>query len=195
MENLEKNIDIINYVSNHNSLRPKLVIGFAAETNDIKINAKNKLAEKNCDWVIANDVSNKSIGFDSDFNEVTIFYKDKKIKEERERVISLSQKYRKIAKLIHEKTIDQSNGVKGFRALIPSQLDEKIVRMYKEHIHSVQSEYDTYVKNTSLEKENDELGILTKSLNAMTNELNKRIATAENYSTDLLHEIRLSVHV
>ena len=41
--NLEKNVDIINYVSNHNSLRPKLVIGFAAETNDIKNNAKKKL--------------------------------------------------------------------------------------------------------------------------------------------------------
>jgi len=81
--NLEKNIDIINYISNHNSLRPKLVIGFAAETNDIKNNAKKKLMEKNCDWIIANDVSNKSIGFDSNFNEVTIFYKDKKINEEK----------------------------------------------------------------------------------------------------------------
>ena len=40
---------------------------------------KKKLMEKNCDWIIANDVSNKSIGFDSDFNEVTIFYKDKKL--------------------------------------------------------------------------------------------------------------------
>jgi len=74
--NLEKNIDILNYVSNHNSLRPKLVIGFAAETNSLKNNAQKKLMEKNCDWIIANDVSNKSIGFDSDFNEVTIFYKD-----------------------------------------------------------------------------------------------------------------------
>ena len=80
---LEKNIDILNYVSNHNSLRPKLVIGFAAETNDIKENAKKKLMEKNCDWIVANDVSNKSIGFDSDFNEVTIFYKDKKINDEK----------------------------------------------------------------------------------------------------------------
>jgi len=81
--NLEKNIDILNYVSNHNSLRPKLVIGFAAETDNIKKNAKKKLIEKNCDWVIANDVSNKSIGFDSDFNEVTIFYKNEKIKDEK----------------------------------------------------------------------------------------------------------------
>ena len=66
--NLEKNIDIVSYVSNHNSLRPKLVIGFAAETINIKDNATIKLMEKNCDWIIANDVSNKSIGFDSDFN-------------------------------------------------------------------------------------------------------------------------------
>jgi len=81
--NLEKNIDILNYISNHNSLRPKLVIGFAAETNNLKNNAEKKLMEKNCDWIIANDVSNKSIGFESDFNEVTIFYKDKKRNEEK----------------------------------------------------------------------------------------------------------------
>ena len=80
---LEKNIDILNYVSNHNYLRPKLVIGFAAETNDITENAKKKLAEKNCDWIIANDISNRSIGFDSNFNEVSIFYKNKKFKDEK----------------------------------------------------------------------------------------------------------------
>ncbi len=74
---LEKNVDILNHISNHNSLRPKLVIGFAAETNDLEKYAKEKLNEKNCDWIIANDVSNKKIGFDSDFNEVSIFYKDK----------------------------------------------------------------------------------------------------------------------
>ena len=79
----EQNIDILNYVSKHNSLRPKLVIGFAAETNNVHINAKKKLIEKNCDWIISNDVSNKSIGFDSDFNEVSIFYRDEKIKDEK----------------------------------------------------------------------------------------------------------------
>tara|TARA_B100000963_G_scaffold42387_1_gene31524 strand:+ start:201 stop:1400 length:1200 start_codon:yes stop_codon:yes gene_type:complete len=76
---LEKNVDILDYVSNHNSLRPKLVVGFAAETNDLKKYAYRKLSEKNCDWIVANDVSNDSIGFDSDFNEVSIFYKNKKI--------------------------------------------------------------------------------------------------------------------
>tara|TARA_Y100000768_G_scaffold382480_1_gene362900 strand:+ start:845 stop:2044 length:1200 start_codon:yes stop_codon:yes gene_type:complete len=75
---LEKNVDILKYVSNHNSMRPKLVIGFAAETNDLENNAIKKLRDKNCDMIIANDVSNKNIGFNSDLNEVTIFYKDNK---------------------------------------------------------------------------------------------------------------------
>ena len=81
--NLEKNIDILNYVSNHNSMRPKLVIGFAAETEDLDKNANNKLLNKNCDWIIANDVSKKNIGFDSNYNEVTIHYKNFKIKKEK----------------------------------------------------------------------------------------------------------------
>ena len=75
---LEKNVDILNYVSNHNSLRPKLVVGFAAETNNIKDYARKKLNEKNCDLIVANDVSNTEIGFESDFNEVSIFYKNNK---------------------------------------------------------------------------------------------------------------------
>tara|TARA_A100001035_G_C27781156_1_gene501817 strand:+ start:744 stop:1943 length:1200 start_codon:yes stop_codon:yes gene_type:complete len=74
----EKNVDILNYVSNHNSLRPKLVIGFAAETNNLEDYALIKLKEKNCDMLIANDVSKRDIGFNSDFNEVTIFYKNNK---------------------------------------------------------------------------------------------------------------------
>ena len=74
---LQKNVDILSHISNHNSLRPKIVIGFAAETLDLAENSKKKLLEKNCDWIIANDVSDKSIGFDSDFNEVSIFYKSK----------------------------------------------------------------------------------------------------------------------
>ena len=75
---LEKNVDILNFVSNHNLHRPNIVIGFAAETNDLEENSLKKLSEKNCDWLISNDVSNDTIGFDSDYNEVTIYYKDKK---------------------------------------------------------------------------------------------------------------------
>ena len=81
--NLEKNVDILNYVSNHNSMRPKLVIGFAAETNNLDKNASSKLANKNCDWIIANDVSKKDSGFNSDYNEVTIHYKDPQNKKEK----------------------------------------------------------------------------------------------------------------
>jgi Phosphopantothenoylcysteine synthetase/decarboxylase len=54
-----------------------LTIGFAAETNNLYENSLKKLEEKNCDWIVANDISNKEIGFDSDDNEVSIFYKDK----------------------------------------------------------------------------------------------------------------------
>jgi len=73
---LEKNTDILRHISNHNSLRPKLVVGFAAETNSLKSNSLKKLSEKNCDWIIANDVSKDDIGFESDFNKVSIFYKN-----------------------------------------------------------------------------------------------------------------------
>ncbi len=102
---LETNVDILNYVSNHNSLRPKLVIGFAAETNNLESNSKKKLIDKNCDWIIANDVSNDSIGFNSDFNEVTIFYKNKNMKEEK---LSLKKKS-EISDEIVDRVLDQLN--------------------------------------------------------------------------------------
>jgi len=103
--NLEKNIDILNYVSNHNLLRPKLVIGFAAETHELKSNAKKKLSEKNCDWIIANDISDKSIGFESDLNEVTIFYKNNKINEEK----LTKKKKSEISDEIVDRVINQLN--------------------------------------------------------------------------------------
>ena len=103
--NLEKNVDILNYISNHNSMRPDLVIGFAAETTDVENNAEEKLNNKNCDWIISNDVSNKEIGFDSDFNEVTIHYKDKDIKKEK----LAYKKKSEISDEIVDRIIDQLN--------------------------------------------------------------------------------------
>ena len=73
---LENNTDILGHISNHNSLRPKLVVGFAAETNSLKKNSLKKLSEKNCDWIIANNISENDIGFESDFNKVSIYYKN-----------------------------------------------------------------------------------------------------------------------
>ena len=53
--------------------RQFLVVGFAAETNDLENQAQKKLREKNCDIVVANDVS---IGMESDENEVTILFQN-----------------------------------------------------------------------------------------------------------------------
>ena len=103
--NLEKNVDILNYVSNHNSMRPKLVIGFAAETNNLDKNASSKLTNKNCDWIIANDISKKDSGFDTDYNEVTIYYKDSKNKKEK---LSFKKKS-EISEEIVDRIVNQIN--------------------------------------------------------------------------------------
>ena len=99
----ERNIDILNYVSNHNSLRPKLVVGFSAETNNIFENSKNKIDQKNCDWIIANDVSDKTIGFESDYNEVTLIYKNQR----KEKFPKMKKSL--LAKKIVEKVISEIN--------------------------------------------------------------------------------------
>ena len=103
--NLEQNIDILNYVSNHNSMRPKLVIGFAAETSNLDKNAISKLKNKNCDWIVANDVSKKNIGFESDYNEVTIHYKNTPSKKEK---LSLKKKS-EISEEIVDRIVNQIN--------------------------------------------------------------------------------------
>lgn len=53
---LAENPDILAHVARRNSLRPDLVIGFAAETSDVIEHAKAKRARKGCDWILANDV-------------------------------------------------------------------------------------------------------------------------------------------
>jgi len=103
--NLEQNTDILNYVSNHNSMRPKLVIGFAAETSNLDKNAISKLKNKNCDWIVANDVSKKNIGFESDYNEVTIHYKNTPNKKEK---LSLKKKS-EISEEIVDRIVNQIN--------------------------------------------------------------------------------------
>lgn len=53
------------------------LVGFAAETENLEANARDKLARKQCDLVIANDVSQAGIGFDSDHNQVLLVYPDR----------------------------------------------------------------------------------------------------------------------
>ena len=103
--NLEKNIDILNYVSNHNSMRPKIVVGFAAETSNLEKNAVEKLKNKNCDWIIANDVSKDESGFNAEYNEIMIFYKNKKMKTEK---LSLRKKS-EISEEIVDRIVTQIN--------------------------------------------------------------------------------------
>ena len=79
------------------------------------------------------------------------------VKEEEERILDLCQKYRKVAKMINEIGFKKSDNLETFHHVIPSKLDEKLVRMFKELVHSVQSEYDTYVKNTKMEQSRTEL--------------------------------------
>ena len=70
-----ENPDILNFLSKVNRDRPKLVVGFSAETENITHNSEIKLKTKQCDYLIANDVSKKDVGFNSDYNEVTIMDK------------------------------------------------------------------------------------------------------------------------
>jgi phosphopantothenoylcysteine decarboxylase / phosphopantothenate---cysteine ligase len=58
-----------------------LVVGFAAETNDLEENAQKKLREKNCDIIVANDVGGSDSGMESDENEVTIFFRNDETKK------------------------------------------------------------------------------------------------------------------
>jgi len=77
---LEKNPDILDYLSKNNKARPKIVVGFSAETENIIQNSKTKIKEKYCDLIIANDVSKKDSGFNSEYNKVSIIDKKGKIK-------------------------------------------------------------------------------------------------------------------
>ena len=70
---LKENQDILKSVSGLEE-RP-YVVGFAAETDSLIENAENKLNNKGLDLIVANDVSNEEIGFDSDENEVTLITK------------------------------------------------------------------------------------------------------------------------
>ena len=68
---LERTPDILAEVARTRSGR-QLIIGFAAETNDVLSNAREKLTAKNLDMIVANDVSRSDAGFDSETNAVTI---------------------------------------------------------------------------------------------------------------------------
>jgi len=73
---LEKNKDILEYLGKNNKLRPKMLVGFSAETEKLIENSVRKLNHKYCDIIIANDVSEKETGFNVDYNKVSIIDKN-----------------------------------------------------------------------------------------------------------------------
>ena len=97
---IEKNPDILSYLGKNNRYKPKLLVGFSAETENLIKNSIKKMQEKFCDIIIANDVSNKEIGFNSDVNEVTIIDKNGKT----QKIKKNSKKF--VASLIAKKIVD-----------------------------------------------------------------------------------------
>ena len=77
---LENSKDILEFLGKNNKHRPKLVVGFSAETENVNKNSLIKMKKKNCDLIIANDVSKKDSGFNSDYNKISIIDNDGQVK-------------------------------------------------------------------------------------------------------------------
>ena len=91
----------------NNKHRPKLVVGFSAETEELQKNSIEKLKKKNCDIIVANDVSKKDIGFNSDYNEVTIIDNNgnyKFFKKNKKSIIA-----KKVVEIILDKLVGEKN--------------------------------------------------------------------------------------
>jgi len=97
---IERNPDILSFLGKNNRFKPKLLIGFSAETENLIKNSKVKMHEKYCDMMIANDVSKKDRGFHSDYNEVLIIDKSGKI----EKIKKNSKKF--VASIVAKKIVD-----------------------------------------------------------------------------------------
>lgn len=94
---LERTTDILQFIGQRKT-KSQILVGFAAETNDVIEYAKDKIRRKNLDYIVANDVSKKDVGFASDNNEVYIIDKNNKV----EKISKNSKKYiaKKIVDLI-----------------------------------------------------------------------------------------------
>ena len=73
----KENKDILHMISNLKKKRPKIVCGFAAETNLLINNARKKLLSKNCDFIFANKISDQFNPIGSDFNKISVLGKNK----------------------------------------------------------------------------------------------------------------------
>ena len=103
---LEQNPDILEFLGKNNRHRPKLLVGFSAETENIIKNSIEKMHEKHCDIIVANDVSSKETGFNVDFNEVTIIENNGEV----QKIKKSSKKF--IASIIAKKIINSFLDIK-----------------------------------------------------------------------------------
>ena len=97
---IEKNIDILSFLGTNNRYKPKLLVGFSAETENLIKNSIKKMEEKLCDIMVANNISKPDFGFNKDQNEVTIIDKNGKT----EKIKRSSKKF--IASLIAKKIVE-----------------------------------------------------------------------------------------
>ena len=105
--NFVNNKDILEFLSKNNRYRPKIVAGFSAETKNVIKNSKQKMKNKNCDLIFANDVSKKGIGFNSDYNKISVVDQKGNIK-----IIPKNKKSfiaNKIAQILLDKLVDDRN--------------------------------------------------------------------------------------
>ena len=91
----------MSFLGKSNKNRPKVLVGFSAETENLIENSIKKLNNKYCDIIVANDISKKNVGFNVDFNKVSIISKDGKI----ERIKKNKKSY--IASLLAKKIMDK----------------------------------------------------------------------------------------
>ena len=103
---LEKNPDILEFLGKNNRFKPKLLVGFSAETENLLKNSIEKMREKYCDIIIANDVSNKEIGFNSEFNEVIVIDRN----GETQKIKKNSKKF--VASIIAKKIVNSFLDIK-----------------------------------------------------------------------------------
>ena len=73
----KKNADILESISNLKNFRPKIVCGFSAETNNLILNSRKKLLEKNCDLIFANKISNKFNPMGNQKNQISLIGKNR----------------------------------------------------------------------------------------------------------------------
>lgn len=86
---LEENPDILKSL---NKKENQIFIGFAAETNNLIKNAEKKLNEKNLDYIVLNDVSKKDIGFNSEYNKVSIISKNQILELDKDKKLNIADK-------------------------------------------------------------------------------------------------------